>query len=231
MSAFKLLLLLSSSISFHLGLGRTSSPSPEDKIMVNERTWRQVGLPAELFLKATTWLATVAESIVILNSLRHPPDNTLAPLDALGPPEASQLTVPFVLGASLIIIGGILRFAAFQTLGPYYTFVQCLRKNHKLITTGPYAVIRHPGYAGLLYCITGWCIVHGSPGSWLCLSGVLRMTWIRVGLGCVCLLLAASVVTVFRRLADEDRYLSHKFGAEWQGWARRVRFRLIPFVY
>ncbi|KAG6375665.1 hypothetical protein JVT61DRAFT_3237 [Boletus reticuloceps] len=180
MSAFKLLLLLSSSISFHLGLGRTSSPSPEDKIMVNEGTWRQVGLPAELFLKvncssriardisthlfsqATTWLATAAESIVILHSLlRHPPDNTLAPLDALGPPEASQLTVPFVIGASLIIVGGILRFAAFQTLGPYYTFIQCLRKEHKLITTGPYAIIRHPGYAGLLYCITGWCIVHG----------------------------------------------------------------------
>ncbi|KAF8120978.1 hypothetical protein EV363DRAFT_1569848 [Boletus edulis] len=146
MSAFKLLLLLSSSISFHLGLGRTSSPSPKDKIiMVNERTRRQVGLPAELLLKvncsshavrdisthlftrATTWLATAAESIVILNSLRYLPDNTLAPLDTLGPPEASQLTVLFILGASLIIVGGILRFATFQTLGPYYTSIQSAR--------------------------------------------------------------------------------------------------------
>ncbi|KAF8121043.1 hypothetical protein EV363DRAFT_1570065 [Boletus edulis] len=207
MSAFKLLLLLSSSISFHLGLGRTSSPSPEDKIiMVNCSSHAVRDISTHLFTRATTWLATAAESIVILNSLRYLPDNTLAPLDTLGPPEASQLTVLFILGASLII-------------------------DHKLITTGPYAVIRHPGYAGLLYCIAGWCIVHGSPGSWLRLSGVLRMTWIWVGLGCVCLLLAASVVTIFHRSAHENPYLSHKFGAEWQGWARKARSRLIPFVY
>ena len=253
MSHFKLLLLLSSSLSFHLGLVRPESPDAEDKIMVTtlrERIWQQAGVPAEIFLKVSllpsnpcankiltrriktvTWLATAGESMVILGALRNAPWPSGTLLDLLGPAEASQLTVPFVVGASLVIIGGYARVVSSRALGPLFTFVQCLRKEHKLVTGGPYAIVRHPGYSGLLLCIIGWGIMHGTPGSWLRLSGMLDVTWVRVILAPTCLLLLACIVTVFRRSADEDRYLSQRFGEEWKNWARRVRYQLIPFVY
>ncbi|KAG6372208.1 hypothetical protein JVT61DRAFT_8001 [Boletus reticuloceps] len=249
MSAFKFSLLLASSVSFHISLGRTSTPNSDDKVMMTprEQMW---GGPAQGILKvwllevtrdpsthlscqATTWLATMAECLIILRSFHgttRSSDTYSTLLDALGPAEASRLTVPFVFGASLIILGGIMRFLAFRTLGPYYTFIQCIRKEHRLITSGPYTVVRHPGYAGLVYCMIGWCIVHTSPGSWLRMSGVFGVMWVRVGVVCSGLLMAAVVVASFRRAADEDRYLSHRFGVEWQAWARRVKYQLVPFV-
>ncbi|KAF8556503.1 hypothetical protein OG21DRAFT_1521047 [Imleria badia] len=218
-------------------LGRTPSPGPEDKVMVEsirERIWRHAAIPSDIFLKGTTWLATAAESLVILGSLRHTPrspDTISDFLHALGPVQSSKLTVPFVLGASLIIAGGLIRVKASRSLGPFFTFEQCLRKEHRLITSGPYAMVRHPGYGGLLMCLVGWCIVHGSPGSWLRASGVLGAGWVRVGVGCWCFLTAACIATVFRRSADEDQFLSHRFGREWESWARRVKYRLVPFLY
>ena len=51
--------------------------------------------------------------------------------------------------ALLVNGGGIACFRCFQRLGPYFTFVQCIHKDHRLIMTGPYAVVRHPGHTGL----------------------------------------------------------------------------------
>jgi protein-S-isoprenylcysteine O-methyltransferase Ste14 len=184
--------------------------------------------------QGTTLLASSAESMVIIGSLWDTPrlpDTISVLLNVLGPAEASKLTVPFVLGASLVVAGGILRVQSFQTLGPYFTFEQCIRKDHKLVTHGPYAVIRHPGYSGLLMCILGWWTVHGSPGSWLRESGFLGVTWIKVGLVSWCFLTAASVVTLIRRSTEEDCFLSKRFGKEWESWARRVKYKLMPFVY
>ena len=172
--------------------------------------------------------------MVIINSLRDTPrfpDTISVLLNALGPSEASKLTVPFVLGASLVTAGGFIRFQSFRTLGPYFTFAQCIRKEHRLVTHGPYAVVRHPGYTGLIMCILGWWIVHGSPGSWLRESGILGITWIKVGLVGWCFLTGASIVTVVRRSTEEDWFLSERFGKEWESWARRVEYKLVPFIY
>ena len=172
--------------------------------------------------------------MVIIGSLRHTPrlSNTIPVLlNALGPAEASKLSIPFVLGASLVMAGGIIRVKCFRTLGPFFTFEQCIRKEHKLITHGPYAVVRHPSYTGLLMCILGWCIVYSSPGSWVRESGVLSITCIKVGLVGWSFLVAASIVTMFHRCTEEDQFLSERFGKEWQSWARRVKYKLVPFVY
>ena len=141
------------------------------------------------------------------------------------------MTVPFVLGALLVSAGGIIRFSCFQKLGPYFTFVQCIHKDHRLITTGPYAVVRHPGYAGLLMSIIGWGVMQASPGSWLRTSGILNVPWVRVTVACWYLIVGVATVTVYSRATEEDQFLSERFGKEWQDWARRVRYKLVPFVY
>lgn len=180
------------------------------------------------------YLTAVAESMVILGSLhdtRESPDIILTVLNALGPVEASRLTVPFILGASFVISGGIIRAQCYRTLGPFFTFVQCIRKDHKLVTTGPYAVVRHPGYGSLLMCLVGSCIMHGSPGSWLRVSGMLGVPWVRGATVVGGLITATAIPTLFRRAAGEDQFLSERFGEEWENWARRVKCKLVPFIY
>ncbi|KAF9231526.1 hypothetical protein BU15DRAFT_29738, partial [Melanogaster broomeanus] len=36
---------------------------------------------------------------------------------------------------------------------------------------------------------------------------------------------------VIMRMPEEDRMLKRAFGKEWERWAERVRYRLIPGVY
>ena len=181
------------------------------------------------------WLVTIAESIVIIGSLQDTPRSSTnvlsAVLNALGPPTASKLTVPFVLGAFLVTAGGIIRVQCYRALGEHFTFVQCIRKEHKLITTGPYAVVRHPGYGSLFMCFVGSCIMFGAPGSWLRASGVLDVQWVKVVAMGWCLLKVAGSITFFRRSTDEDQFLSERFGKEWEHWARRVKYKLVPFIY
>ncbi|KAG9316880.1 hypothetical protein JVU11DRAFT_2956 [Chiua virens] len=113
MSLSKLPLLIASSIFFHSALDYPSPASPEDKIMVKsvqEHIWRYAGLPCALFLKSMTWLATAAESAVILGAVFGPPcisSTTATVLGALGPAKASKLTEPFLLGTLLIMMGGV----------------------------------------------------------------------------------------------------------------------------
>ncbi|KAH0833430.1 hypothetical protein J3R83DRAFT_12543 [Lanmaoa asiatica] len=176
----------------------------------------------------------MAESMLIIGSLRDAPPSSgtiSAALKVLGPAEASKLTVPFVLGASLVVASGIIRAQCYRALGPYFTFKQCICKDHKLITTGPYAVVRHPGYLGLLMSIFGSGIMYAEPGSWLQKSGMLNVRWVKVAATVMCLINAASIVTLICRPGEEDRYLSERFGQEWEDWAGRVKYKLVPFVY
>lgn len=83
-------------------------------------------------------------------------------------------------------------------------------RGHRVIDQGPYAVVRHPGYAGMVpsMAFSGLAL-----GSWLGFA---------IGLGCSVLML--------RRVLFEDAYLrAHLEG--YQDYATRVRYRLIPGVW
>jgi protein-S-isoprenylcysteine O-methyltransferase Ste14 len=82
--------------------------------------------------------------------------------------------------------------------------------NTRLISTGPYAVVRHPFYAALLFfCISTALLL----GSWLGLAGVLVLA---VGLAV--------------RTAMEDRELREKLEG-YADYARQVPYRLVPGVW
>jgi len=40
-----------------------------------------------------------------------------------------------------------------------------IRNNHKLVTSGPYAIVRHPGYTGVMLVVIGMLLVHLSKVS------------------------------------------------------------------
>jgi protein-S-isoprenylcysteine O-methyltransferase Ste14 len=61
----------------------------------------------------------------------------------------------FVCGFLLTVLGGYVRFRCYRELGHLFTFEMSIRKDHRLITIGPYSIVRHPGYAGVLFTMGG----------------------------------------------------------------------------
>ncbi len=83
-------------------------------------------------------------------------------------------------------------------------------RGHKVIDTGPYAVVRHPGYVGgILFCV----------GTALCLGSL----WALVPAG------QASALLVLRTRWEDQTLQAELPG--YKEYARRVRYRLIPGVW
>lgn len=137
----------------------------------------------------------------------------------------------YLLGALLVISGSLIRLRCFQEMGRHFTFRLSLHKDHKLCTTGPYSIIRHPGYTGAWCLMLGQSLTLAGSGSWWAGVG----GWKSGPLGKVYgVLLVACVVAYSRilpRMFQEDEYLRKEFKEEWEQWARKVPYRLLPGVY
>ena len=131
----------------------------------------------------------------------------------------------------LLLAGGTLRKACFVHLGRMFTFQLALVKEHKLVTSGPYAVVRHPSYTGFIMLVDGLALVHLSPGSYLAECGLLDAWWGRVAVGAACAAAMGLQGVVVGRTRREDEVLRREFGSAWEEWARRTRYRLVPYVY
>jgi protein-S-isoprenylcysteine O-methyltransferase Ste14 len=115
------------------------------------------------------------------------------------------------LGYILLVTGMVLMSWA-ETVNPFFepgVRIQTERGHH-VIDTGPYAIIRHPGYFAAFVLFAGFALSLGSwwaliPGGFASLVLVLRTVW-------------------------EDRTL-HAELPGYVAYAQRVRFRLIPGVW
>jgi protein-S-isoprenylcysteine O-methyltransferase Ste14 len=113
-------------------------------------------------------------------------------------------------GLVLYACGFLLMHWAEAHLGRLFSVQVELQEGHRLVTDGPYRLVRHPRYSGILLFLPGIALVFRS---WLGLA------------------LAAPVLLVLLwRIADEEALLREAFGAEWDGYARRTR-RLVPLVW
>jgi len=83
-------------------------------------------------------------------------------------------------------------------------------RGHRVVDTGPYSIVRHPGYAGLLLV---------PP-----VSGLALGSWLAVGVGVI---MSALVV---RRVLFEDAFLRQHLDG-YGAYAQRVPHRLIPRVW
>jgi protein-S-isoprenylcysteine O-methyltransferase Ste14 len=83
-------------------------------------------------------------------------------------------------------------------------------RGHKVIDTGPYAIVRHPIY------VAGFLIVAGTP----------------LALGSLWALIPVAVAspTLIVRTAFEDRLLQDELGG-YKEYASRVRYKLVPWVW
>ena len=84
--------------------------------------------------------------------------------------EATWAAVPgarwvsFALGVTLMVAGIAIRQWAVQTLGPLFTREVRIQEGHRLVTAGPYRLVRHPSYAAGLLSDAGFGL---ALGNWL----------------------------------------------------------------
>jgi protein-S-isoprenylcysteine O-methyltransferase Ste14 len=175
-------------------------------------------------------LATLAEAAVILTP--HIPPYYIPPiistiLPKLGSPNTTNLTAASAFGSFMFVMAGYIRWQCYRTLGRFFTFELSIRDGHKLVTSGPYSVVRHPSYTGIPICFIGACAMYYAPGSWLRASGVLGLPYVSMVAGTWAALMVTVIVILMVRIPREDEMMARGIGKEWEEWAQRVKYRLI----
>ncbi|KIL64404.1 hypothetical protein M378DRAFT_585208 [Amanita muscaria Koide BX008] len=165
------------------------------------------------------WILGVLEAATIISN--H------SVLQGIGTPIV-YITRTNIIGALLIMAGTYIRNSSFVALGPVFTFEVNILKGHKLVKHWPYSVIRHPSYTGLVMTFFGATLWFCTPGSFLHESTGWVWKIVEILLAFmyfpVCVLIAC-------RIPGEDGLLRKQFGAEWEDWARKVPYKLIPYIY
>lgn len=83
-------------------------------------------------------------------------------------------------------------------------------RGHRVVDTGPYARIRHPGYAGMLPLVQFSAL---AMGSWFAFAAAFTYS-----------------ALILKRVLFEDQYLQHNLEG-YSAYTGRVRYRLIPGVW
>ena len=159
----------------------------------------------------------ICEIIVIL-AREYPSHVSTRALSLLldRPSSADRLAVSsfFVFGFILVVVGGWIRKTCYGALGKFFTYQLGVLKDHKLITTGPYAVVRHPAYTGIIIANGELVLLQLFPGSYVFESGImttgLGMVFTSAWMTWVLLIL----LTTFRRPSQEDAVLRKQFEKE-----------------
>ena len=76
-----------------------------------------------------------------------------------------RMTASTIIGAGLIVAGGHIQYWSFKSLGRFFTSDIVIQTDHKLVVTGPYTIVRHPGYAGVCATVIGSLIWQFGPVS------------------------------------------------------------------
>ena len=134
------------------------------------------------------------------------------------------LVVPaldYRFGWSMVPLAGVLVGDALVAVGFYFIFLVYKENtftsatievvaDQKVISTGPYAIVRHPMYASALLYLAGTPLALGSYWGFVPLVGTLPfLIW---------------------RLFDEERFLALNLPG-YTDYQRRVRHRLVPRIW
>lgn len=135
----------------------------------------------------------------------------------VGPWEYTHLSGPIPrdgvlawIGIALFAIGLVLNAWAMRALHGLYTIRLSIKEGHRLVTSGPYRIVRHPGYLSFVLVL---------PGMGLALGSVAILAY-----------LPAILAWLILRMRDEEAMLVTEFGEAYRDYQRRTK-RLIPFVY
>jgi protein-S-isoprenylcysteine O-methyltransferase Ste14 len=117
--------------------------------------------------------------------------------------------VPVGFADIMVALGLFFVFLVFRE-NSYTSATVEVAAEQKVVTTGPYALVRHPMYSGaLLMCL----FVPIALGSWVGLPFVLPL-----------------IIVIVIRLLDEEKLLKKDL-AGYDAYTQKVRYHLIPYVW
>lgn len=178
------------------------------------------------FMSEITMLVSTAYPI----SIPPPLFRAICPRLELDAENVLSTPPQFLAGLALLIVGGGIRMWCYRELGSLHTFEVAVRPEHRLVTSGPYAWVRHPSYTAVSLSILGLILLHFSRGGWNAECGIMDSgngAWVKLYM----FLALFSVASLWRRGIVEDDMLKHRFGAEWEGYRQRVPHRFMIGFY
>jgi protein-S-isoprenylcysteine O-methyltransferase Ste14 len=115
------------------------------------------------------------------------------------------------VGVAAVVAGVGLRAWSIVTLGRFFRRRVTIEPGQRLVRDGPYRVLRHPSYAGLVLAVGGLGLAFGS--------------WVGAAVA-----LGATLLSLLPRIRVEERALAETFGAAYEDYARSTA-RLVPHVW
>jgi len=146
------------------------------------------------------WPFLIAASAVLYLAPR------LVPAAAIRPAAAV-----FAVGFVILLAGLVLRGWSIKTLGAYFTASVKVSADQPVITAGPYRVLRHPSYTGLLLIMTG---IGLASANWAGAAGMAVLT----------------LSGLLWRIHAEERALLATLGDPYRAYAAQHK-RLVPLVW
>ena len=117
---------------------------------------------------------------------------------------------PFWLGAAVTIVGLLFAVWARGYLGSNWSRSVTIKQDHELITTGPYAVVRHPIYTGILTGFLGMAIAISQVRGLIVFVLIFLALWLK--------------------LRMEEQWMRSQFGETYATYARRTA-ALVPYLF
>lgn len=113
-------------------------------------------------------------------------------------------------GIALTVAGHAFSIWARLHLGKYWSGTVALKEGHKIISTGPYAFVRHPIYTGLFLAVLGSAMAAATIEAF-------------VGLA----VMFCGYIVKWRR---EEKLLIGEFGQEYRDYMARTK-AIIPYIF
>lgn len=135
-----------------------------------------------------------------------------SPIGFIGPLGIFFLHDYVLLKVSGLIVAALgvgFAIVARSYLGSNWSGIPSLKKGHELVTSGPYSIVRHPIYTGILFAAIGTVILLGTVGSLVILAFVIIFVWARIRV--------------------EEKLMTEQFKKEYQNYCKKVK-AIIPWI-
>jgi protein-S-isoprenylcysteine O-methyltransferase Ste14 len=166
---------------------------------INNKTTRRLEPIASRILRVFIFIV----AIILLSTTRIPLPWLYLELWPIG-------LWPFWVGAGVTIAGLLFAVWARVHLGRNWSRSVTIKQDHELITTGPYAVVRHPIYTGILTGLVGTAIALSQVRGLIVVALFFLAFWIK--------------------LRMEEEWMRSQFGEVYSTYAHQTA-ALVPYVF
>ena len=125
--------------------------------------------------------------------------------------SGGRTIIVFWIGTAVMLMGLGLRIWAIATLGSSFRTTVETHRGQKVISNGPYRLVRHPSYSGLL--LTG------------CGYGIAIQNWLSLIFA-----IALPLAALLYRIHIEERVMVDSLGTEYTEYQQRTK-KLIPWIW